>query len=473
MDVIHNSVMHCQTVGYEFKQNTDEPTSKYIINENEDKSVRNDSFCQSNQYVGKDCVGRNLDLTYLLNKPNGYLQGKLSDTDDADYYKFNIAMYRTLRMASEKYNLAFTITLDNIPEGCDYDLILYDCDGNQVGIGQDNGYSGKSVTVPNWNMENREYTVKVLAKDGSPVNADKYYHLSFQTQQAAEDNVLKQQIEEAQEYAGALRQKLHDRQDATEEKQALRQIREKYKAYYTEQMEELHNKQAAEYLAEGEVFDKRRKEELLSKMSAGEELTEQESALLNIFATAQEIDSAKGKAELNTILKEEIFPQMEKEGIDLSQYFLSVQIGAGGQVTVEGIDEEVVKTKVENIFSRFADRLIDIYYVTDTSMQNLPERDKALLKSAVDINKFIYKATNGNVSLDDIVLENGRIKGIPENLATILNQPGENLTYLGYREDILSILNYERTQHTKIMSGFNVMFSMVNGTIQTKGNVSI
>lgn len=457
MAVSYVRVLDTQLVGQEFKQNT----KKYnIINENEDKSksIKNDSFYQSNQYVGKDCLGRDLDLTYLINKPNGYLQGKLSDTDDVDYYKFNIGMYRTLRVASEKYDLDFTITLDNIPKGCDYDLILYDSDGNQVGIGQDNGNGGKSVTMPNWNMENREYTVKVLAKNGSPVNSDEYYHLSFQTQQAG-DNVLKQQIEKAQKYAGALRQKLHDGQDATEEKQALRQIREKYEAYYKEQMEELHNKQAAEYLAEGEVFDERRKEELLSKMSAGEELTEQESALLNIFATAQEIDSAKGKSELNTALKEEISSQMGKEGIDLSQYSFSVQISAGGQVTVEGIDDEVVKTKVGNIFSRFVDRLIEIYFVTDTSIQNLPERDKAHLKSAVDIEKFLYKATKGSVSLDDLTVENGKIKGLPANLDKLINYPGENKTYAGYKEDILAVKNFERTENKKILKSVRVRYS--------------
>ena len=45
--------------------------------------------------------------------------------------------------------------------------------------------------------------------------------------------------------------------DAAEEKQALQQIREKYGAYYTQQMDELHKTQAAEYLPEGEVFDEK------------------------------------------------------------------------------------------------------------------------------------------------------------------------------------------------------------------------
>ncbi len=463
MAVSYVRVINTQLVGQEFKQNTNKFN---IINENEDKtkSVKNDSFWQSNQYVGKDCLGRDLDLTYLINKPNGYLQGKLSDADDADYYKFNIGMYRTLRVASEKYDLDFTITLDNIPEGCDYDLILYDGDGNQVGIGQDNGNGGKSVIVPNWNMESREYTVKVLAKNGSPVNADEYYHLSFQTKQA-EDNVLKQQIEEAQKYGGALRQKLHDKQDATEEKQALRQIREKYEAYYIEQMEELHNKQAAEYLAEGEVFDESRKEELLSKMSAGEELTEQESALLNIFATAQEIDSATASAKLQTDISEQIFRQMEQSGISPIPSF-EVSIGIDGKAKVDGIEDTAVKEKVENILNGFSGELIDTYISINASMQGMTKQEQYILKAAMGIEAFLQKATGGNVALLDITVENGRIKGLDAPLDKLLNEPGQNQTYLDYRADILAIKNYERIQGNGLLGGFSARFTVDGGVIR-------
>lgn len=191
MAVSYIRVLDTQLVGQEYKQNI----KKYnIINENEDKSisVKNDSFYQSNLYVGKDFLNNSLDLTYLIDKPDGYLQGKLSDTDDVDYYEFNVAFYRGLGTVSDKYNNYMTVTLDHIPEGCDYDLILYDGDGNQVGIGQDNGNGGKSVTVPDWSLDNREYTVKVLAKDGSPVNTKEYYHLSFQTQQAEADSIPRQ-----------------------------------------------------------------------------------------------------------------------------------------------------------------------------------------------------------------------------------------------------------------------------------------
>ena len=60
-------------------------------------------------------------------------------------------------------------------------MVLYDEEGNQVGIGKENGNGGLSITIPNWNSDNRGYTVKVQAKNGSTVNPDAEYHLSFQT----------------------------------------------------------------------------------------------------------------------------------------------------------------------------------------------------------------------------------------------------------------------------------------------------
>ena len=426
-----------------------------VIKENE--KVPNDYYWKSNKAEGEDCFGRALDLTWLINKPDGYLQGRLSDQGDVDYYKFNIVEHRILGKLHDKYDLDIIVTLDHIPEGCDYDLVLYDGDGNQVGIGQDNGSGGKSVTIPNWNLENRMYTVKVLAKDGSPVNAEEYYHLSFQTKQAAEGNVLRQEAKEAQEYAGALRRKLHDGQDATEEIQALQQIREKYEAYYAQQMNELHNKQAEEYLAEGEVFDESRKEELLSKMAAGEELTEQERGLLNIFASAQEIDSAAASAKLKADISERIFWQMEQAGISPTSSF-EVSIGVDGKAQVKGIEDAAVQEKVEDILNRFSGELTDTYISINAIMQGLSREEQYILEAAREIEAFLQKATGGNVSLSDITVENFRINGLDKRLDKLLNYPGENQTYLDYAADIFAIKNYERMQGTGLLEGFRARY---------------
>ena len=437
-----------------------------VIRENE--KISNDYYWKSNKSEGADCFGRTIDLTTLINKPDGYLQGRLSDADDADYYQFNIAEYRILGTVSDKRNLDITVTLDHIPEGCDYDLVLYDGDGNQVGIGRDNGNGGKSVTVPNWNLENREYTVKVLAKDGSPVNAEEYYHLSFQTKQAANDNVLRQQAKEMQEYAYALRKKLHDGGDATEEKLALQQIREKYGAYYTQQMDELHNKQAAEYLAEGEVFDESRKEELLSRMAAGGELTEQEKGLVRVFASAHEIDGAMASAKLRTDISEKIFQQMEQSGVSPIPSF-EVSIGIDGKAEVKGIEDAAVKEKVEDILNGFSGELMDTYISINASMQGMTRQEQYILKAAMGIEAFLQKAMGGNVALSDIMVENGRIKGLDAPLDRLLNDPGKNQTYLDYRADIFAIKNYEKMNGNSLLGGFSARYAVDGETIRTIG----
>ena len=110
-------------MGYDFKKKG-LPTDNNIAVEN--SKVSNDYFWKTNKYTDQDVFGRTLDLTALINKPDGYLKGSLSDTEDVDYYEFNITEYRALSFAKDTYNKDITITLDHIPEGCDYEMVLYD-----------------------------------------------------------------------------------------------------------------------------------------------------------------------------------------------------------------------------------------------------------------------------------------------------------------------------------------------------------
>ena len=90
--------MHAQLVGYDFKKKG-LPTDKNIAVEN--SKVSNDYFWKTNKYTDQDVFGRTLDLTALINKPDGYLKGSLSDTEDVDYYEFNITEYRALSFAKD------------------------------------------------------------------------------------------------------------------------------------------------------------------------------------------------------------------------------------------------------------------------------------------------------------------------------------------------------------------------------------
>ena len=457
--------MQTQLVGYEFKKKG-LPTDKNIAVEN--SKVSNDYFWKTNEYTDKDVFGRTLDLTALINKPDGYLKGSLSDTQDVDYYKFNITEYRALSFAKDTYNKDITITLDHIPEGCNYEMVLYDEEGNQVGIGKDNGNGGLSITIPNWNTDNRGYTVKVQAKNGSMVNPDAEYHLSFQTTQADKSHGAYQEMAEVQKYAGTVRKQMQEDLTDTEEMRAIKEIRQKYKAYYTEQMEKLHQKQAEEIMQGEAVPDDEQIHNLLEKKAAGGELTEQENALLNIFCTAAELDSANASAKMNTTVKDRISADLQEAGIDISDSMFSIKIGADGQVSVDGIQDHAMKQKIENVLSKYSDELMDIYFCTDSKIQELSDKEKYLLQAAVDVGKFLYKASGGRVSLGDLSVENTAIHGLPKTLDDLLNHPGGNLTYQDYASDIREILAYNRIQHKDIMSELNVQFVIADGTFQIK-----
>ena len=457
--------MHAQLVGYDFKKKG-LPTDKNIAVEN--SKVSNDYFWKTNKYTDQDVFGRTLDLTALINKPDGYLKGSLSDTEDVDYYEFNITEYRALSFAKDTYNRDITITLDHIPEGCDYEMVLYDEEGNQVGIGKDNGNGGLSITIPNWNSDNRGYTVKVQAKNGSTVNPDAEYHLSFQTTQADKSHGAYQEMAEVQKYAGTVRKQMQEGLTDTEEMRAIKEIRQKYKACYTEQMEKLHKEQAEEIIQGEAVPDDEQIHNLLEKKAAGGELTEQENALLNIFCTAAELDSANASAKMNTTVKDRISADLQEVGIDISDSMFSIKIGADGQVSVDGINDNAMKQKIEDVLSKYSDDLMDIYFSMDSEIQALSDKEKYLLQAAVDVGKFLYKASGGSVSLGDLSVENAMIHGLPKTLDDLLNNPGENLTYQDYASDIREILAYNRTQHKDIMSGLNVQFVIADGTIQIK-----
>ena len=457
--------MHAQLVGYDFKKKG-LPTDKNIAVEN--SKVSNDYFWKTNKYTDQDVFGRTLDLTALINKPDGYLKGSLSDTEDVDYYEFNITEYRALSFAKDTYNRDITITLDHIPEGCDYEMVLYDEEGNQVGIGKENGNGGLSITIPNWNSDNRGYTVKVQAKNGSTVNPDAEYHLSFQTTQADKSHGAYQEMAEVQKYAGTVRKQMQEGLIDTEEMRAIKEIRQKYKAYYTEQMEKLHQEQAEAVMQGGAVPDDEQIHNLLEKKAAGKELTEQENALLNIFCTATELDSANASAKMNTTVKDRISADLQEVGIDISDSTFSIKIGADGQVSVDGINDNAMKQKIEDVLSKYSDDLMDIYFSMDSEIQALSDKEKYLLQAAVDVEKFLYKATGGSVSLGDLSVENATIHGLPKTLDDLLNNPGDNLTYQDYASDIREILAYNRTQHKDIMSELNVQFVIADGTIQIK-----
>ena len=131
---------------------------------------KNDSYRQKTKYDDRvDRYYSTYDLSILLQNSDSYLEGKLDTNEDADCYSFFYSQknfYEKMGLGTE-----VTIRLENIPQGCNYDLIVYDMQGNQVGIAKDNGDGSKELTLPDWN-ESDHYTIKVENHGGGNVDTE-------------------------------------------------------------------------------------------------------------------------------------------------------------------------------------------------------------------------------------------------------------------------------------------------------------
>lgn len=203
---------------------------------------------------------------------------------------------------------------------------MYDEEGNQVGIGKENGNGGLSITIPNWNSDNRGYTVKVQAKNGSTVNPDAEYHLSFQTTQADKSHGAYQEMEEVQKYEGTVRKQMQEGLTDTEETRAIKEIRQKYKAYYTEQMEKLHQKQAEDVMQGGAVPDDEQIHNLLEK-SSRRRTDGTGKCSFKYLLYCSRAGSCECKCKMNTTVKDRISADLQEAGIDISDSTFSIKLG--------------------------------------------------------------------------------------------------------------------------------------------------
>lgn len=119
-----------------------------------------------------------------------------------------------------------------------------------------------------------------------------------------------------------------------------------------------------------------------------------------------------------------------------------------------------VKEKVEDILNGFSGELMDTYISINAGMKGMTKQEQYILKAAMGLEAFLQKATSGNVALSDITVENGRIKGLDAPLDMLLNDPGQNQTYLDYRADILAIKHYERMQGNGLLGGFIARYAV-------------
>ena len=136
----------------------------------------NDTYRRSNttyEVYDKDKGSAFLDLNFLIKDETRSLKGSLSDKNDVDFYNFTIPFLRFQR------NYFGVEAYIDMPEGCDYDLTLYDEYGNQVGKAKWDGEGRKKLSVPTWDMDTNKYCLKVENGNGEEVSPNDFYRIRF------------------------------------------------------------------------------------------------------------------------------------------------------------------------------------------------------------------------------------------------------------------------------------------------------
>jgi len=136
----------------------------------------NNTFRRPNttyEVCDKDKGSAFLDLNFLIKDETSNLKGSLSDKKDVDFYNFTIPFPNFQR------NYFGVEAYIDMPEGCDYDLTLYDEYGNQVGKAEWDGEGRKKLSVPNWDMDTNKYCLKVENGNGEEVSPNDFYRISF------------------------------------------------------------------------------------------------------------------------------------------------------------------------------------------------------------------------------------------------------------------------------------------------------
>ncbi len=284
---------------------------------------KNDSYRQKTKYDDRvDNYFSTYDLGILLQNRDSYLEGKLDSDGDVDYYSFSYgqkSFYAKMGVGTE-----ITIRLENIPEGSDYDLAVYDAKGNQIGIAKSNGDGGKELTLPDWDGSER-YTIRVENHGNGNVDAEEPYRIRIM-----EEKYQKQE-------------KADGRQD------------------HSSEIEKLHREQYDSLPEDERYAGTESVEGLLEKKASGEILDKREEAYLKIFANLHDYERAAANGRLKNTLFPKMHEALEKAGIDVQGKEYVIEMDIYGKITVTGKLSEEEKRKAADVLEeQFSDELWDL-----------------------------------------------------------------------------------------------------------------
>ena len=405
----------------------------------------------------KDKGSTFLDLNFLIKDETSSLKGNLSDDKDVDFYNFSIPF-----MSIQRNYFGVEVYID-MPQGCDYDLTLYDKYGNQVGKAEWDGEGRKKLTVPNWDLETNQYCIKVENGDGQEVSPDDYYKISFHVSENKEHEKTDAVREAYENLHNAYSRKDENWREYLDQYNAV--LRETERNYINE-LEQLHQKQFDSLPEEKKYKGGRTVDELLQDMADGKDLSDAELEYVKIFANLKDMEKAQQKAELKNSFSDDFVKDLEGMGISREDIEgMRVRIGSSGDVSVDGIEDGAVREKVQKLIDeKYGDRMYQYYIGIADSVGSLSSNTYRYATDIQEVLRYLKGVTGEDISLENLYLTpDGKIGGLPDKAANLINKTKNNAKIDRMKDALVDIIGKIRISGDLGLPDFTSQFQFSNG----------
>ncbi len=351
----------------------------------------------------------------------------------------------------------------DMPEGCDYDLTLYDEYGNQVGKAEWDSEGRKKLTVPNWDINTNQYCLKVENGNGEEVSPDDFYRVSFHVC----ENKEHEKTDAVREAYGNLHS-AYSRKDENwrEYLDAYNAVLRETEQNYSKALEQLHQKQFDGLPEEKKYKGEHTVEELLQDLAEGKDLSEAEREYVKIYANLKDMEKAQQKAELKNSFSDAFVKELEGMGISRDDIEgMQVRIGSDGTVTVDGIEDETAREQVQKLVEKkYSDKMYQYYIGIADSVGNLPYNAYRYATDIQEVRRYLKRVTGADISLGDLyMMHDGKIGGLPKKADNLINNTKNNARTEQMSEALRNIIGNMRISGDLGVPDFTSQFQFKDG----------
>lgn len=416
---------------------------------------------------GRD-VNAYFDVSFLIKDETSCLKGNLDSESDVDFYQFSIPYNRTLQ---NYFDIAVSMEL---PDGCDYDLTLYDQYGNQVGRAEWDENGKKTLHIPNWDTKTNRYCLKVETKNKEAVDPDDSYRISFRMSENKE-SYKTDAVRDA--YIKYHNDSSTQQENAKESLAEYNRVLKEMEKQYVRELDALHKKQYESLPEELKYTGDKSLSELMQDMADGRELTKAEEAYVKIYANLRDYEEAVRKNELQNEVSADFLSDLNRDLSDTDTEITSddlegmkVSIAPDGGVSVSGINDENIRSRVETLISgRYADRLYHYYTGIAESLTDLPADIYQFVVDVQEAERFLSKAAGEVISLEQLYFTaDGKIGGLPGNVADLVNKTKNNTKIETIRESLHNIISFKQSYGMENIPRFSASFTFKGGSFDVE-----